>query len=267
MLFPHVPVPPPTSILLGKEGEQVELIAPNEKTPFDREKPVSAPTAVPAQEPAAAKPQPPRQPEPAPEAEQSGFSVPRMPTEPSIPSMPAPAAAEVPSNVPPAPQPPMEEAMDDPDADLERMLLGTISPEQRALATSNLESAPEPEAPEFPRKNASGKVSLAELLGTPTDGEAPPESSAETAPRKAARGKVPLAEMLGTPADAPSAPEPSPESEATRGKVSLAALLAEPAHSDSQPQPAPEPSMLLSASGAAGATWSGSSPMPAGRRG
>ncbi|GAB3392074.1 MobH family relaxase [Azotobacter armeniacus] len=240
VLFPHVPVPPPTSILLGKEGEQVELIAPNEKTPFDREKPVSAPTAVPAQEPAAAKPQPPRRPEPAPEAEQSGISVPR-PTEPSIPSMPAPAAAEVPSNVPPAPQPPMEEAMDDPDADLERMLLGTISPEQRALATSNLESAPEPEAPEFPRK--SGKVSLAELLGTPVDGEAPPESSAETAPRKAARGKVPLAEMLGTPADAPSAPEPSPEPEATRGKVSLAALLAEPAHSDSQPQPAPEPSM------------------------
>ncbi|MFB8832038.1 TraI domain-containing protein [Azotobacter sp. CWF10] len=31
VLFPHVPVPPPTSILLGKEGEQVELIAPNEK--------------------------------------------------------------------------------------------------------------------------------------------------------------------------------------------------------------------------------------------
>lgn len=270
VLFPHVPVPPPTSILLGKEGEQVELIAPNETSPFDREKPVSAPTAVPAQEPAAAKPQPPRRPEPAPEAEQSGISVPR-PTEPSIPSMPAPAAAEVPSNVPPAPQPskatvlpaevtppasiaepsdepPMEEAMDDPDADLERMLLGTISPEQRALATSNLESAPEPEAPEFPRK--SGKVSLADLLGTPVDGEASPESSAETAPRKAVRGKVPLAEMLGTPADAPSAPEPSPESEATRGKVSLAALLAEPAHSDSQPQPAPEPSMPLSASGA-----------------
>ncbi|SFL33016.1 MobH family relaxase [Azotobacter beijerinckii] len=247
VLFPHVPVPPPTSILLGKEGEQVELIAPNEKTPFDREKPVSAPTAVPAQEPAAAKPQPPRRPEPAPETEQSGISVPR-PTEPSIPSMPAPAAAEVPSNVPPTPQPPMEEAMDDPDADLQRMLLGTISPEQRALATSNLESAPEPEAPEFPRK--SGKVSLAELLGTPVDGEAPPESSVETAPRKAARGKVPLAEMLGTPADAPSAPEPSPEPEATRGKVSLAALLAEPAHSDSQPQPAPEPSMPLSASGA-----------------
>ncbi|SFL68296.1 hypothetical protein [Azotobacter beijerinckii] len=142
----------------------------------------------------------------------------------------------------------MEEAMDDPDADLQRMLLGTISPEQRALATSNLESAPEPVAPEFPRK--SGKVSLADLLGTPVDGEAPPESSAETAPRKAARGKVSLAEMLGTPADASSAPEPSPEPEATRGKVSLAALLAEPAHSDSQPQPAPEPSMPLSESGA-----------------
>jgi conjugal transfer pilus assembly protein TraI len=257
VLFPHVPVPPPTSILLGKEGEQIELIAPNEKSPFDREKPVSAPTAVPAQEPAAAKPQPPRQPEPAPEAEQSGISVPRMPTEPSTPSMPAPAAAEMPSSAPPAPQTaedappassaepsdePPEEAMDDPDAELERMLLGTISPEQRALATSNLELAPEPEVPEFPRKNASGKVSLAELLSTPTDEQAPSEPSAS--------GKVSLAEVLGTPADAPSAPEPSPEPEATRGKVSLAALLAEPAHSDSQPQPAPEPSMPLSESGA-----------------
>ncbi|SEJ16899.1 conjugal transfer pilus assembly protein TraI [Azotobacter beijerinckii] len=249
VLFPHVPVPPPTSILLGKEGEQIELIAPNEKSPFDRQRPVSAPTAVPAQEPAAAKPQPPRQPEPAPEAEQSDISVPRMPTEPSTPSMPAPAAAEMPSSAEDAPpasiaepsdEPPMEEAMDDPDAELERMLLGTISPEQRALATSNLESAPEPEVPEFPRKNASGKVSLAELLSTPTDEQAPSEPSAS--------GKVSLAEVLGTPADAPSAPEPSPEPEATRGKVSLAALLAEPepAHSDSQPQP----SMPLSASGA-----------------
>ncbi|AJE23843.1 MobH family relaxase [Azotobacter chroococcum] len=259
VLFPHVPVPPPTSILLGKEGEQIELIAPNEKTPFDREKPVSAPTAVPAQEPAAAKPQPPRQPEPAPEAEQSGISVPRMPTEPSIPSMPAPAAAEVPSNVPPAPQPskatvlpaevtppasiaepsdepPMEEAMDDPDADLERMLLGTISPEQRALATSNLESAPEPEAPEFPRK--SGKVSLADLLGTPVDGEASPESSAETAPRKAARGKVSLAALLAEPSMPLSASGAeaagqkvllTPEQEARLAPAEIALLEAQPA--------------------------------------
>lgn len=256
VLFPHVPVPPPTSILLGKADEQVELIASSEKALLEREKPVSAPIAVAAQAPKAEKTQPPRQPEPAPEAEQSGISVPRMPTEPSTPSMPAPAAVEVPSSVPPAPQPakatppasiaelsdepPMEEAMDDPDADLERMLLGISPPAPAAEPMAHATSNPEPDPPEFPRKNASGKVSLAELLGTSTDEQATSEPSAS--------GKVSLAEVLGTPADASSASEPSPEPEATRGKVSLAVLLAEPAHSDSQPQPAPEPPMPLSAS-------------------
>ncbi|MDV7211329.1 MobH family relaxase [Azotobacter beijerinckii] len=177
VLFPHVPVPPPTSILLGKEGEQVELIAPNEKTPFDREKPVSAPTAVavgrPVLEAGEATPSRPNA-EPAPEPTRSVISTPSRPAEPCIPSTPDPAAVKA------QPKPAALEwanqnaqpGENDPDTAPERRKPAT-SPsvpvaESLPMAHALSDFASEPQPAEFPRKNARGQISLAELLGEPS---------------------------------------------------------------------------------------------------
>jgi conjugal transfer pilus assembly protein TraI len=177
VLFPHVPVPPPTSIRLGKEGEQVERIAPNEKGLLDRQTPVSAPTAVavgrPVLEAGEATPSRPNA-EPAPEPTRSVISTPSRPAEPRIPSTPDPAAVKA------QPKPAALEwanqnaqpGENDPDTAPERRQPATSPPvpvaEPLPMAHAPADSASEPQPAEFPRKNARGQISLAELLGEPS---------------------------------------------------------------------------------------------------
>ncbi|WP_349618321.1 MobH family relaxase [Azotobacter salinestris] len=177
VLFPHVPVPPPTSIRLGKEGEQVELIAPSEKGLLDRQTPVSAPTAVavgrPVLEAGEATPSRPNA-EPAPEPARSVISTPSRPGEPRIPSTPNPAAVKA------QPKPAALEwanqnaqpGENDPDTAPERRQPATSPPvpvaEPLPMAHAPADSASEPQPAEFPRKNARGQISLAELLGEPS---------------------------------------------------------------------------------------------------
>jgi len=173
VLFPHVPVPPPTSIRLGKEGEQVELIAPNEKGLLDRQTPVAV--GRPVLEAGEATPNRPNA-DPAPEPARSVISTPSLPAEPRIPSTPDPAAVKA------QPKPAALEwanqnaqpGENDPDPDTapERRQ-PTTSPsapvaEPLPMAHAPADSASEPQPAEFPRKNAQGKISLAELLGEPS---------------------------------------------------------------------------------------------------
>ncbi|SEJ15152.1 conjugal transfer pilus assembly protein TraI [Azotobacter beijerinckii] len=177
VLFPHVPVPPPTSIRLGKEGEQAELIAPNEKGLLDRETPVSAPPAVavgrPVLEAGEATPSRPNA-EPAPEPTRSVISTPSLPAEPRIPSTPDPAAVKAqpkPAALEPAGQN-AQPGENDPDTAPERRQPTTSPPvpvaEPLPMAHALSDSASEPQPAEFPKKNARGQISLAELLGEPS---------------------------------------------------------------------------------------------------
>ncbi|SEJ50018.1 conjugal transfer pilus assembly protein TraI [Azotobacter beijerinckii] len=180
VLFPHVPVPLPTSIRLGKAGEQVELIAPSEQRPLEQTRPTSAPTTVAVgrlvPESGEATPNRPNG-ESAPEPTRSVISIPCLPAEPRIPSTPDPAAVKAqpkPAALAPANRnaQPEEPEKKDPDTGLERRqpatspLVPAAEPLLMAHAPSNPASEPQP--PAFPRKNAQGKISLAELLGEPS---------------------------------------------------------------------------------------------------
>lgn len=189
MLFPTTPIPPPISISLGKEGQQTEVIAPNDTAPAvaaqasstatEDESPAASPS--PAVAPATdEKTNTPSSPKPA---KRQAASVPSTPTSgvklnrstPPADSLdPAPlATAET------EPQP--EEATPETgaEADLEGMLLFLSGQDVQAEAMPPLDSEGQQETAEAEPEAASEatahepparqeKISLHELLGKRT---------------------------------------------------------------------------------------------------